>query len=267
MHRFAHVEEQLAHTRAMFVFAAVVSALGALYALTLPHTPPSQAPRRAFAFVEALGLLAKPSFRALIVASALASACLQFHFMLWPLFYTDTRTGLGMDLSRAGSLSSVAQLLELILFPALGLLIQRFGVRRVLLVGFLAWPIRFAAYAIGQPVAWVVGIQILHGVNVVCQAMVSQIAVDRVAPRNARASSQALLYVATSGAGNLLGQLSCGALLGAYSLSDGGHLWPAIFSVPLAIGALATLLIFSSFRNNEAEELAVPLDPAKTPSA
>jgi MFS family permease len=267
MHRFARVEQQLAHTRAMFVFAAVISALGALYALTLPHTPPAKSPRRAFAFVEALNLLSKPSFRALIVASALASACLQFHFMLWPLFYTDTRTGLGMDLSRAGSLSSVAQLLELILFPALQLLIQRFGVRKVLLIGFIAWPIRFAAYALGEPAGFVVGMQVLHGVNVVCQAMVSQIAVDRVAPREARASSQALLYVATSGAGNLLGQLSCGALLGACALERGGYAWGTIFSVPLALGALGFLLVFSSFRGEESEDLAIPLEAAKSPSA
>ncbi|MGC4094839.1 MAG: MFS transporter [Polyangiaceae bacterium] len=254
LHRFGDVNQQLQHTRSMFVFAAVLSALGALYALTLPHTPPAQKRTRAFAFVEALSLLANKNFRALILAAALGSACLQFHFMLWPLFYTDAKTGLGMDLSRAGSLSSVAQLLELILFPALGLLIRRFGLRNVLLVGLLAWPIRFAAYALGKPAAFVVGIQLLHGVNVVCATMVTQIAVDRVAPRDARASSQALLFLATSGAGNLLGQLSCGALLGAYSHGSAGSDWPAIFSLPLALGALSTLLVFFGFRNDEASE-------------
>lgn len=267
MHRFGDVNAQLSHTRSMFVFAALLSVIGAGYALTLPHTPPMKTPRRAFAFVEALSLLSDRSFRALILAAALAAACLQFHFMLWPLFYTDVKTGLGMDLSRAGSLSSVAQLLELILFPALGLLIQRFGVRRVLLVGLLAWPIRFAAYALGKPAGLVVMIQVLHGVNVVCAAMVTQIAVERVAPRHARASSHALLFVATSGAGNLLGQLSCGAILSACSLGANGYDWRTIFSVPLALGVLATLLVFLGFRSAEPSELGAPLDAAKSPSA
>ncbi|HET9931331.1 MAG TPA: MFS transporter [Polyangiaceae bacterium] len=266
MHHLGGVEQQLAHTRVMFVFAAAVSALGAVYALTLPHTPPAKA-QGAFAFVEALSLLSNRSFRALIAASALAAACLQFHFMLWPLFYTDKVTGLGMDLSRASSLSSIAQLLELGLFPALGLLIRRFGIRRVLLVGLLAWPIRFAAYAAGKPAFFVVGIQILHGVNVVCAAMVSQIAVDRVAPRHARASSHALLFVATLGAGNLLGQLTCGALLGACTLGADGHDWPTIFSLPLALGALATLLVFLGYREDTAAEPTLALEQTKSQSA
>lgn len=266
MRHLGGVEQQLAHTRWTFVFAAAISAFGAAYALTLPHTPPAKA-RGALAFVQALSLLSNPSFRALIAASALAAACLQFHFMLWPLFYTDKVTGLGMDLSRASSLSSIAQLLELCLFPALGFLMHRFGIRRVLLVGLLAWPLRFAAYAAGQPTFLVVGMQVLHGVNVVCAAMVSQIAVDRVAPKNARASSHALLFVATLGVGNLLGQLTCGALLGACTLGADGHDWRTIFSVPLALGLLATLLVFMGFRDSKATEVPIALEAPKSQSA
>lgn len=252
MQRFPDVTTQLAHTRSTFVFAAVLSALGALYALTLPHTPPLGVATRTFAFVEALGLLRERSYRALVLAAALASACLQFHFMLWPLFYTDARTGLGLDLASASRLSSISQFLELLLFPALGLMLRRWGLRRVYLVGLLAWPLRFFAYACGQPAWFVIGMQALHGVNIVCGTVVAQIAIDRVAPRGARASAQALLVAASSGAGNLFGQLLCGAALSAGTLASGGFAWPAIFCVPLALGALASAVVWAGFRPEQA---------------
>jgi MFS family permease len=240
---------QLGSTRALFYFGAGVSLLSALYALTLPHTPPAP-PARAFAFVQALGLLRSRSFRALVLASVLASMCMQFHFMLWPLFFTDPRGGLGLDVATASRASSVAQLLELGLFPALGFLITRFGIRGVLIAGLAAWPARFAAYALGGPAEFVIGAQALHGVNVVCGFITAQIAVDRVAPAGARASSQALLIAATSGAGNLLGQLACGAALAAFS-GPSGVGWPSIFALPLGLGLLATVILLIAFRPAE----------------
>lgn len=251
MDQFPEVSQQLAHTRSIFYFAAAVSATGALYALTLPRTPPSRVRTSAFAFLDALSLLRGTSYRALVLAAALASACLQFHFMLWPLFYTDAKTGLGLDVASASRLSSIAQYLELLLFPALGSLIRRWGLRRVYLVGLVAWPLRFLAYAAGHPSWLVLGTQALHSVNVVCGSMVAQVAIDRVAPPGARASSQALLVTASGGVGNLLGQLLCGAVLGASALPTGGYAWPLIFCVPLALGTLATLIVFVWFRPAE----------------
>jgi hypothetical protein len=122
------------------------------------------------------------------------------------------------------------------------------------IIGLSAWPVRFMLHALGRPVALVIAAQALHGVSVVCGTVVAQIAVDRVAPRGARASSQALLTTATAGAGNLLGQLLCGATLSAAALVGGGYAWPAIFAVPLTLGALATLLVVSGFHPERAPE-------------
>ncbi len=267
MQRFGGALEQLAHTRSTFHAAALVSGLGALYALTLPHTPPLPAPRRAFAFLDAISLLRDRSYRALVLGAGLASACLQFHFMLWPLFYTDEKTGLGFTLASASRWSSISQLLELLLFPLLALLIGRFGLRRVFVVGILAWPLRFVAYALGTPAALVLGVQALHGVNVVCGSIVAQVAIDRVAPAGARASSQALLIAATVGAGNLLGQLSCGAALTRAQLASGGVAWPAVFSIPVALGALATWIVYSGFHPQALPEPVAPRVLGEPPPA
>jgi hypothetical protein len=256
------VSAQLAHTHTSFYFSAAIALAGSTYALTLPHTPPSPKASSAFVFVEALGLLRNRSYLALVAGATLSAACLQFHFMSWPLFSTDAKAGLGLDLANASRFATVSQLPELLLFPALGLLIHRFGLRALLIVGLMAWPLRFALHALGRPVGLVVAGQALHGVSVVCGTVVSQIAIDRVAPRGARASSQALLTTATAGAGNLLGQLLCGASLAAGSLPGGGYAWPAIFAVPLALGLLAAGVVASAFHPepNTAPLSPIPID-------
>lgn len=239
---------QLTHTASTFRFAAVLAALVAGYALTLPATPPTSRGTRKLVLVEAFGLLRSSSFRTLVVASALAAMCLQFHFMLWPLFYTDAVTGLGLDVAVASRASSLSQALELLLFPALAMLLRRFTLRQVLLVGFLAWPLRFLANVIGSPPSMVIGAQLLHGVNVVCGTTTAQIAVDEVAPAGARASSHALMTAMTSGVGNLAGQLLCGVVLAASALPGGGYRWRLVFLVPLVLGLLATGLLAAKFR-------------------
>ncbi len=240
-----------ADTHTLFLFAAGIAAVSAVYALTLPHTPPARVAARPLAFLSAARLLRRRDFRAVVVAAGLSAVCTQVHFVLHPLFYTDELTGLGLDLAATSRASSVAQLLEVGLFPLLGGAIARFGIRRVLIFGLFAWPLRFFAYALGSPAAFVIGMQSLHGVNVVFGQIASQVAVDRLAPSDARASSQALFAAISMGAGNLIGQLLCGVLLEACALPRGGYRWPLVFAVPLVLGALATLIVSLGLRGNE----------------
>ncbi|MFO7179934.1 MAG: MFS transporter [Pseudomonadota bacterium] len=235
-----------APTRATFWIAAGLALVSAAYALTLPRTPPSRF-SGPLAFLGAVSLVKNRDFRVLLVASVLGAMCMQFHVVLHPLFYMDERAGLGLDLAATSRASSVAQMLEVALFPMLGLLVQRFGLRRVVLLGMVAWPLRFAAYVFGGPAAFVIGMQALHGVNVVCGQIAVQIAVDRLAAPAIRASSQALLAAATFGLGSLAGQLLCGVVLGVTGGVEGQG-WSFVFSVPFAFGLGAALAIAFAFQ-------------------
>jgi hypothetical protein len=126
-------------------------------------------------------------------------------------------------------------------------MVARWGLRRLFVLGMIAWPVRFFVYALGKPLPLVVGIQMLHGVNVVCGTVLAQVAVDRVAPRDARASSQALLVTATAGFGNLLGQVLCGRALAWFAVPGGSYAFRALFCLPLAIGVVATGLVLMAF--------------------
>jgi MFS family permease len=191
-------------------------------------------------------MLKQRDFLAIFGVYVACGALFQVNVILQGLFFTSS-TGLGLEPSVANRASSVSQLLELILFPTLGALLARFGLKTVVMVGVLAWPLRFAVYLLGHPTELVVFTQVLHGMNVVLGYFAFQIAVDELAPTDRRASTQALLATGGAGIGALAGQLGTGALLARYTGPEGPR-WPSIFAFPLALGAFAVCLLAFGYR-------------------
>jgi MFS family permease len=235
--------------------ALLAAGLG-LYALTLPHTPPSKLGRGPLEARRALGMLKQREFLALFVVAIATGAMFQTHMILQGLFFTSP-SGLALAAATANSATSVAQVLELALFPLLSVLLPRFGLRKLLLVGVAAWPLRFAVNALGHPTSLIVLVQLVHGFNVVFGMFAIQMAVDRLAPPGRRASTQALLITGSAGIGALSGQLGCGLLLSAFA-TPAGHDWRAIFCAPLLLGLFATAVLYFGFRTPQGERLSSP---------
>jgi nucleoside transporter len=251
-------QQQLELTAHAFLFGAVLSTLLGLYSFSLPDTPPSTIAQNPLAFVDAFRLLRNRSFSVLMFAWFLMALAQPFNMILMGLFFTEQNTGLGMNVADSNRASSVAQLLELLLFPALAMLFHRFGLRAILFLGLAAWPLRFAAYAVGEPRWLVIAAQLLHGFNVVFGWVGTKIAVDLMAKKDIRASAQALVVMLCDGLGATLGLLMCGAVYAHYALSDGGHDWSKIYAVPLFISVAASAIFFVGFRNQDVEEVRGP---------
>ncbi len=249
--RFAR-DAQTAQLSFGLELAALVALGLGLYALTLPHTPPTGLGRGPLDGLKALGMLRQRDLLALFVVGTATGAMFQMHMILQGLFFTSP-SGLGLEAAVANRATSVAQVLELALFPLLAVLLRRFGLRKLLLAGVIAWPLRFAANAVGQPAALVVLVQLLHGFNVVFGMFAIQMAGDRLAPPGRRASTQALLTTGSAGLGALSGQLTSGSLLKAFGGAHGSN-WTAIFSVPLTLGLFATAVLYFGFRPPRAAE-------------
>jgi MFS family permease len=247
---FAQAEQTQQLSFALDLAAALCVGLG-LYALTLPHTPPTLLGRGPLEALKALGMLRQRDFLALFVVSTATGAMFHMHMILQGLFFTS-KDGLGLAAATAASATTVAQVLELLLFPLLAVFLRRFGLRTLLLVGIVCWPLRFAANALGQPASFVVLAQLLHGFNVVFGMFAIQMAADRLAPPGRRASTQALFITASAGIGALSGQLTCGTLLSVFSGPSGTD-WPSIFVVPLVVGLLATAVLYLGFRPRNTE--------------
>lgn len=239
---------ELASLHVTFYAAAFTAFVQALYALTLPRTAPRRERREDGGTFRTRELLRSPPFVAALVVALLYGSLTQLNLMLQGLFFAD-KSGLALSPAAAGRATTVSQLLEIALFPVLGALVDRFGVRRIVLVGIGAWVLRYAAYYAGAPTWFVVAAQVLHGLNFVMGFVGLQLAVELMAPAGLRGRAQAAFATASSGIGSLVGQLGCGALLASAATPDGGVAWRLVFAGPLAVSAVATLITAIWARN------------------
>ena len=116
------------------------------------------------------------------------------------------------------------------------------------------WPIRYAIFAIGEPVWLVVGSQSLHGICYSFFFVGGMIAIERLSPHDIRASSQALLLFFTNGLGMLVGHFVSGQLHDYFALPDDGHAWAKIFMIPIVLTLIAAFLFFILFDERKYQE-------------
>jgi MFS family permease len=237
---------ELSAIQGCFYLGAAAAFGQALHALTLPATTPAPAPRGLLHALGALKLFASRRFAAPLLVALLSGSLMQTNLILQGLFFADPG-GLGLSPASAGRATTVSQIFEMLLFPALAVLLQRFGVRRVVLVGMLAWPLRYAAYFAGGPAWLVILAQLLHGANYALGFIGLQIALELMAPTGLRASAQAAFITSSSGLGNLMGQLGCGYLLATAS-GPNGYDWRRIFAAPLLVALIALAIAILGVR-------------------
>ncbi|MEO2099792.1 MAG: MFS transporter, partial [Flavobacteriaceae bacterium] len=104
----------------------------------------------------------------------------------------------------------ISEVLFLLLLP---LFIKRYGIKSALIVGILAWGVRYLLFAYGDTGAqtWMLLFGLtLHGICYDFFFVTGQLYTDRVAPAEIRTSAQALVGLLTYGAGMLVGNYVLG---------------------------------------------------------
>jgi len=123
-------------------------------------------------------------------------------------------------------------------------------VKKILLVGMLAWAVRYALFAYGNvgSLVWMLYLGILlHGICYDFFFVTGQIYVDQKADVRIRAAAQGFIAFVTLGAGLFIGALVSGAVVEAYTITGGAlpHDWRTIWLIP-AFGAAGILLLFAA---------------------
>ncbi len=209
-----------------FGIAGVCSLALAAFAPFLPDTPPLASPGRGGGLGGVGPLLRTPAVVVLLVTSFGVSLTTPFVYQVMPTYYES----LGLPRRWAASASTLGQWPEIAALAGLPWLLRRCGAKATLLIGMGAWLLRFATLAL-KPSLWVAVAGIpLHGIGVACFTVGGQVVLDRHAPSDRRAGSQALYAVATTGLGALLGSLMAGELLGRSADDPTG-----VFFVPCLI--------------------------------
>jgi nucleoside transporter len=233
-----------------FRIAATFSAMLGLYSLMLPHTPPAKIGHavgvRDILGLDALQLLKERSFAIFVLGSFLICIPLQFYYAFTNPFLTE------IGVTNAAFKQTFGQMSEIGFMLVMPWFFVRLGIKRMILVGMLAWAVRYALFAYGNAGAlvWmlIVGI-LLHGICYDFFFVTGQIYVDKKASVHIRAAAQGFIAFVTLGAGMFVGSYIAGWIVDLYSYGSADqvlHNWRSIWLVPAAMSAVV-LFLFAAF--------------------
>ncbi len=238
--------------------ASVCSIIFSLYSLTLPHTPPL---RTSHGFKlsnifppEAFRLFKDRNFTVFALASFLICIPLQFYYTFTNPFLNE------IGVQNAVGKMTMGQMSELAFMVTLPWFFKRLGVKYTLMLGMLAWVVRYICFGAGNSgsLAWVLYLGIiLHGICYDFFFVTGQVYVDQKAPQVLRAAAQGMITFITYGIGMFIGSWICGRVVDAYATSTAtgaaSHNWFSIWMVPAAASAAVLIFFALGFRNREAE--------------
>jgi nucleoside transporter len=236
--------------------AALCSIVLGLFSFALPHTPPKSLGHkvtvRDVLGLDALGLMKDRSFAVFVIGSLLICIPLGFYYGFTNLFLNEK------GIVNAAGKMTMGQMSEVFFMLVMPFFFVRLGVKRMLLVGMLAWAGRYLLFAFGNPTDLVfmyyLGI-LLHGVCFDFFFVTGQIYVDNAASKAIQASAQGFITLVTYGVGMLIGALVSGRVVEAYQKMEAGqivgHDWTAVWIVPAAMAFVVIILFAALFEDRK----------------
>jgi nucleoside transporter len=243
---FAGDGKTAADTNGPLLLAAGLSAALGAFSLLLPKTPPTGRAGDGIPILKALALFKDFSFAVFFVVSLVITVVLAFYYTVTADFLVQR-----VKVENIGSTMLIGQVCETIFLPLLPLFLLRIGMKWVLALGMLCWGLRYLAFSQAGPeglgyVLALLGIA-LHGFCFDFFFAAGFIHCDNEAPKDIKASAQALFSFLTYGVGMWLGSLLSGKFRDMYTdPATGATDWPNFWLVP-AVGVLVCLVVFTLF--------------------
>ena len=237
-----------------FIMTAIASAALGLFSFSLPKTPPmvdksEKAGIRDILGLDALKLLADKNFAVFFFSSVLICIPLAFYYQNANPFLTE------IGVEGATGKMTIGQISEVLFMLLLPVFLKKYGIKKTLLFGMLAWALRYVLFAYGNADGLVfmllIGIA-LHGICYDFFFVSGQIYTDSKAGEKYKSSAQGLITLATYGVGMLIGFWAAGQISEYYVTSD-GHDWASIWVLPAVFSAVVFVIFAIAFKNETVE--------------
>jgi nucleoside transporter len=241
------------------LLAGIFSVLMGVFSFSLPATPPQKAASKPWAFLEALKMFKDKSFAIFAVICFIVATELWFYYILTAPFLTSAAIGLSQKYVSA--IMAIAQVAEIFVMAfLLSWALRKYGMRRTLTLGIVAWPLRYIIFVIGTPPWLVYASLALHGFCYVFFFTAAYIYVDTIAPKDIRHSAQGLIAMIILGVGSYLGSLFVGwvqTLFTSTAVNAAGEAvktvdWRGIFLVPATLTIVCLIIFLAFFREKKA---------------
>ena len=235
--------------------SGIAGILMGLYSFTLPDVPP-QGQGKGISFrdiigIDALKKLSSPSFIIFIIGLLLISIPFAIYFPYVPVFLKTA------NISDPAFKMTFGQMSEVIFLLLMPWFFRKLGIRWVMIMGLLAWSLRYALFALGatDAVVWMlIGGILLHGACYDFVYVASQVYIDKRATADIRAQAQGFFVLVSYGVGQGLGALTSGWIYN--SIMHGSNnptleQWQSFWMVPLIFSVVVTILFALGFRDSK----------------
>lgn len=249
--------------RNTFIMTAIASGILGVFSFTLPKTPPKVDKDEKVSISEILGLdalklLNDRNYLIFFIASVLICIPLGFYYQHAGQYLGEIGASINLAGSEIGpaGMMTIGQISEVLFMLLLPFFFKKFGFKKTILVGMIAWLVRYVLFTYGNTgelvFMLIIGIA-LHGICYDFFFVSGQIYTDTKAGEKYKSAAQGLITLATYGVGMLIGFWVAGQIVDTYQLPDNTHDWVSVWRFP-AIFALAVGILFAVLFKNEKVE-------------
>lgn len=232
-----------------FMLAGFSSIALGFFCFFLPRTPPLLSAKRrslrALLSSESGKILLNRAFLVFLIGITLIRIPASFYYSFVNPFLFE------IGIPNPSGRMALGQVMEILLMLSLPFVLRKTGLKPLLVIGMLAWGLRYVLFAYGNAdsLVWMVYVGILlHGVTYNYTSLVGQIYVDQSVPAELRGSAQGFMVFITTGFGPLVGAYLAGAVVEYHTIAPQVHNWLSIFWVPGAVGIVTAIWFLFAFR-------------------
>jgi nucleoside transporter len=242
--------------KSTFLMAGIASLVLGLFSFTLPATPPKVAKDekiklRDILGLDALKLLKDKNFAVFFISSILICIPLAFYYQNAGLFLADIKV------SNPTGKMAIGQVSEALFLLAIPVFFSKYGFKKTIIVGMLAWAVRYVLFAYGNAGSLsfmlIIGIA-LHGVCYDFFFVSGQIYTNSKAGEKFKSAAQGIITLATYGVGMLIGFKVAGLITDMYKTGDVTN-WKMVWIIPAGIAAAVFLLFAVLFNDKTKAEI------------